>query len=77
MGGDCQNQIEHLETDVKSGFIKVGENLEALDNAYCNPTHSSIRNFSKKLLGVKSKLERLIRKKRQVQKLKETKRLHI
>ena len=56
-----QNQIELLETDVKSGFMKVGENLEALDNAYCNPTHSSTRNFKKKLLGVKSKLERLVR----------------
>ncbi len=72
-----QNQIELLETDVKSGFMKVGENLEALDNTYCNPTHSSLRNFNKKLLGVKSKLERLVRKKRQVQELKETKRLHI
>ena len=72
-----QNQIECLETDLKAGLMKVGENLEALENAYLLPTQSKVRNLSKRLLGVKSKLERLQRKKRQLRELKETKRLHI
>lgn len=72
-----QNQIELIETDLKAGFAKAAENLETLENGYKNPSQLTLRNFNKKLLGVKSKLERLVRKKRQLLELKKTKKLHI
>ena len=72
-----QNQIEQIETDVKAGLIKVTENVEVLENAYKNPTRQNLRNFKKRLLGVKSKLERLQRKQQQLLTLKQGKRLHI
>ena len=58
-------------------MAKVAGNLETLENGYKNPSQQNLRNFNKKLLGVKSKLERLERKKRQLLELKETNRLHI
>ena len=71
------NHIELLETDLKAGFRKVREKLEVLEKAYQNPTTANGRNFNKRLLGVKSKLERLQRKKQELSDLKETDRLHI
>ncbi|MGB5592556.1 MAG: IS200/IS605 family accessory protein TnpB-related protein, partial [Crocosphaera sp.] len=72
-----ENQISLLETDLKAGFKKVGESLENLDNAYSSPTQGNLRNFNKKLLGIKSKLERLKRKQQQLLKLQQEERLHI
>lgn len=72
-----ENQIEQLETDLKSGLEKVKENLEKLEKAYDSPTRKNTHNFEKKLLGVKSKLARLQRKKRQLERLRNSERLHI
>lgn len=72
-----QNQIEQIETDLRAGFIKVKAEIEALENAYNNPTQPNLRNFNKRLLGVKSKLERLQRRQQQLRGLKPGERLHI
>ena len=72
-----QNQIEQIETDVKAGFTKVRENLEKLEETYHNPTAKTLRNFQKRLLGVKSKLQRLQGKKKQLHDLGEKERLQI
>ena len=72
-----ENQISFLETDLKAGFAKAAENLETLENGYKNPSQQNLRNFNKKLLGVKSKLKRLQRKQQQLLKLKQEERLHI
>jgi len=72
-----ENQINQIETDIKTGLNKVCQVLEDLENAVHNPTRKNTRNFQKKTLGVKSKLERLQRKKKQLKELKEGKRLPI
>ena len=72
-----ENQIENIKTDLKAGFVKVQETLEQLENAYHNPTRKNTRNFQKRLLGVKSKLQRLQGKQQQLKRLRETERLHI
>lgn len=72
-----ENQIEQIETDIKSGLEKAQETLTDLEKAYESPTRKNPRNFEKKLLGVKSKLARIERKKRQLERLKANPRLHI
>jgi IS605 OrfB family transposase len=72
-----ENQIEQIETDIKSGLEKVKETLSYLESAYESPTRKNTRNFAKKLLGVKAKLARIERKKRQLERLKTNPRLHI
>ena len=71
------NQINQIETDIKSGLNKASQVLDELENAVHNPTRKTPQNFQKKSLGVKSKLERLQRKKKQLAVLKEGKRLPI
>lgn len=72
-----ENQIEQIETDIKSGLEKVQETLTDLELAEQYPTRKNTRNFEKKLLGVKSKLERIQRKKRQLERLRNSQTLHI
>lgn len=72
-----ENQIEQIETDIKSGLEKAKETLTDLEKAHESPPRKNTRHFEKKLLGVKSKLERIERKKRQLEKLKNSQRLHI
>ncbi|MGK7945324.1 MAG: IS200/IS605 family accessory protein TnpB-related protein, partial [Microcystaceae cyanobacterium] len=72
-----ENQIEQIETDRKSGLEKVKETLADLERSYQSPTRKNTRNFEKKLLGVKSKLARIERKKRQLEELRNNQRLHI
>ncbi|MGK7943358.1 MAG: IS200/IS605 family accessory protein TnpB-related protein [Microcystaceae cyanobacterium] len=72
-----ENQIEQIETDLKSGLEKVKETLTDLEKAYESPSRKNTRNFEKKLLGVKSKLARIERKKRQLEELINNPRLHI
>jgi IS605 OrfB family transposase len=72
-----ENQIEQIETDITSGLKKVKETLTDLEKACESPTRKNTHNFEKKLLGVKSKLARLQRKQRQLEKLKNNPRLHI
>ncbi|WP_041237692.1 IS200/IS605 family accessory protein TnpB-related protein [Gloeothece citriformis] len=71
------NQIELISTDIQTGLVKSQETLEKLETSFNNPTRKTTRNFTKKLLGLKSKLQRLQRKKKQLKQLKQSKRLHI
>ena len=72
-----ENRKEQLQTDLKIGFAKAKEILEKLDNAYQKPTRKNLRNFEKKLLGLRAKIERLIRQKKELEQLNRTSRLHI
>jgi IS605 OrfB family transposase len=72
-----ENQIAQIEIDIKSGLVKVEATLTDLEKAYEFPTRKNTRNFARKLLGVKYKLARIERKKRELEKLKNNSRLHI
>ncbi|NES82638.1 MAG: IS200/IS605 family element transposase accessory protein TnpB [Moorea sp. SIO2B7] len=70
-----ENQIEQIKTDIKGRLAQASQTLENSDNAYFNS--SCKRKFSHKLLGFKSKIQRLQRKKKQLKQLRKGKRLHI
>ncbi|WP_207714435.1 hypothetical protein [Scytonema sp. UIC 10036] len=72
-----ENQLEELAEDIKKGYEKVSQTIEKLTDILANPTKRSLKEFDKKLLGIHSKLDRLKRKQRQLDKLSSTTRLHI
>ena len=72
-----ENKIEELKTDISSGWEKVGAKIEKLEDALNNPTSDSLKNFDNKLLGLNSKIERLIRLKKRLVSLQGQERLHI
>lgn len=72
-----ENRIEELQVDISSGWEKVGEILEELEWALNNPTPESLKNFEKELLGLKSKIKRLNKKEKQLERLLKATRLHI
>ena len=72
-----ENKIEELKIDISSGWEKVRAKIEKLEDADHNPTEQSLKNFDNKLLGLNSKIERLIRLKKRLVSLQEQTRLHI
>ncbi len=72
-----ENKIEELKIDISSGWEKVRAKIEKLEDALNNPTSDSLKNFDNKLLGLNSKIERLIRLKKRLVSLQKQERLHI
>ncbi len=72
-----ENQLDELTEDIKKGKEKVERTIQELIEILSNPTKRGIKGFDKKLLGIRSKLERLKRKQRQLERLSTTTRLHI
>ncbi len=72
-----ENQLEMLREDIKSGEIKVKEKITQIESDLNNPTAKNSQNMDKRLLGLKSKIERLNRKKLKLERLKNTEKIHI
>lgn len=72
-----ENQLDELTEDIKKGKEKAEQTIEELTEILSNPTNRGIKGFDKKLLGIHSKLERLKRKQRELERLSKTTRLHI
>lgn len=72
-----ENQLEELAEDIKKGKEKIADTIEKLTETLVNPTKKGLKGFDKKLLGLRSKLDRLKRKQRQLEQLSSATRLHI
>ena len=72
-----ENQLNELTEDIKKGKEKVTQAIENLTKTLATPTKKGLKGFDKKLLGIRSKLDRLKRKQRQLDQLSEATRLHI
>jgi len=72
-----ENQLDELIEDIKSGKEKVAKTLKKLTEILANPTKKGLKGFDKKLLGIHSKLERLLGKQKQLERLSQATRLHI
>lgn len=72
-----ENQIDQLKEDLESGYKKVKDSIQKLEEKLTNSTASGLKGFDNKLLGLRSKLARLQRQSNKLNKLISSKRLHI
>ncbi|MEL6164034.1 MAG: transposase [Cyanobacteria bacterium J06628_3] len=60
------NQISELKEDIESGQEKASKMIEEIQEALEKPTKKNLKGISKKLLGIKSKLNKNNRQKKKL-----------
>lgn len=71
------NQIEQIKEDLKSGYKKVEESIQKLEENLNKPADVDSQTVNNKLLGLQSKLARLQRLDNKLKQLESTSRLNV
>ncbi|RUT06825.1 hypothetical protein DSM106972_030820 [Dulcicalothrix desertica PCC 7102] len=70
-------KIKALDDDLRAGWKSVNDTIELMEQQLANPTRKNMKGFAHRLMGTKSKISRLERKKIEKEELEIAKRLHI